>query len=58
MVFTPTSLILGFTADWPSFFCEGIAGITISDWESYCTTVKTTDEASGTRVIEAYSIAS
>jgi hypothetical protein len=31
MVFMPTSLVLGFTVDWPSFFYGGIVGITISD---------------------------
>jgi hypothetical protein len=31
MVFTPMSLVLGFTVDWPSFFYGGIARIIISN---------------------------
>jgi hypothetical protein len=31
MVFMPTTLVLGFTIDWPSFFNGGTAGIVISD---------------------------
>jgi hypothetical protein len=31
MVFIPTLLVLRFTIHWPSFFCGGTAGITISD---------------------------
>jgi hypothetical protein len=58
MVFTPTLLMLGFTIDWPNFFCGGTAGITISDLESYCVAAKTSDEGSGMHVVEAYSIAS
>jgi hypothetical protein len=58
MVFTPTSLVLGFTVNWPSFFYRGTAGITIFDRESCCAVVKTSDKGSGTHVVEAYSIAS
>jgi hypothetical protein len=58
MVFMPMLLVLGFTIDWPSFFCGGTAGITISNWESCCAAVNTSDEGSGMRVVEAYSIAS
>jgi hypothetical protein len=58
MVITPTSLMLGFTIDWPSFFYGGTIGITISNWESYCVAANTSNEGSGMRVIEAYSIAS
>jgi hypothetical protein len=58
MVFTAMLLMLGFTIDWPNFFYGGTAGITISDWESCCAAANTSDEGSGTRVVEVYSIAS
>jgi hypothetical protein len=58
MVFTLTSLVLSFTINWPNFFYGGTIGITISDWESCCAAANTLDEGSGTRVVEAYSIAS
>jgi hypothetical protein len=56
MVFTLTSLVLGFTVEWPSFFCGGTVRITISDWESFCAGANTSNEGSDTRVVEAYSI--
>jgi hypothetical protein len=35
-----------------------LEGISSSDWESCCTAASTSPEASGTRVVEAYWIAS
>jgi hypothetical protein len=58
MVFMPTSLMLGFTIDWPGFFYGEIARIIISDRESCCAATKTSAEGSGTHVVEVYSIAS
>jgi hypothetical protein len=42
------------TLDWFAFF----VGISSPDWESYCTAVSTSDEESGTCVVDAYSMAS
>jgi hypothetical protein len=53
MVFTLTSLV-GFTLDWLDF----LVGITILNLESCYAAANPSAEASGTRVVEVYPIAS
>jgi hypothetical protein len=46
------------SVDWMLDLLAFLEGISNPDWESYCAATSTSPEASGTRVVEAYWIAS
>jgi hypothetical protein len=46
------------SVDWMLDLLAFLEGISSLDWESYCAAASTSPEASGTRVVEAYWIAS
>jgi hypothetical protein len=46
------------SVDWMLDLLAFLEGISSLDWDSYCVAASTSPEASGTRVVEAYCIAS